>query len=245
MKINNNLCTEGLNQAIENSKKSRNSKRMSKIATVIMATMIPMSFTACGGNSFTGTPKEPTSSLKVVDKDISFNVIDDVLETELGVVESEKESHFINEIFDNKASSAELHIKTPQDNLDFVYDNNKSNLSVGEIINNFKDYLSKEDKEENSDFKEVTNGTVKKTSNRPLNTTDSKDYNIFENVYLLRYNQTESIFSIFLLEHTIEFSELENSDSKYTSTPETRSEADTKLKFSAVPLPKVKVKTNN
>lgn len=240
MKLNNSLKTEGLNQAIENSKKSKTNNRMSKIATVIMAAMMSMSLTACGGTTFDGTPKEAASSIKVIDKDASFNVIGDVLEAELGVVETDKTASNIDAIFDNKVSSAELYIKTPENNLDFVY-NNESQLSVGEIICNFKDFLANEDKTD-KEFKEVTDGKVTKTDSYALNKNENGKYSIFEDIYLLRYNQTDRNFSIFLLEHTLAFSDYETSESKYTSTPETRTDSDTNLEYSSLPLPKTLIK---
>lgn len=244
MKIKKNnlsLNTKGLNEAVKNSKNSKTSKRMSQIATLIMTFMFALTLSGCDSypTSLYGSPKDATSIINPIDKNAMFNVIDDVLEAELGTVWTESEWDY----FENTNSYQEMYIKTPEDNLDFAY-YNKESLSIGEIISKFKIFLSPEDKNTETDFVEVTNGTVIKDSNDILSSTND-EYSIFENVYILRYNQEKSTFSIFSLETTIAFSDLETSNEnypKYTSTPETRTTEDNNLKYNSVLLPKSKVK---
>lgn len=228
------LNTDGLNEAVKNSKKSKSSKRMSQIATLIMTFMFALTLTGCDAAVLYGSPKEATSIINPIDKNTIFNVTDDVLEAQLGTVWTYTSWDFeIN-------SYQEMYIKTPEDNLDFAY-YNKESLSIGEIISKFKFFLSTEDKNTETDFVEVTNGTAIKESHDKLSSTND-EYSIFDDVYILRYNQEKSTFSIFSLETTIVFSDLEVSNKKYTSTPETRTSENSNLKYNSVHLPKAKVK---
>lgn len=233
-KNNLSLNTKGLNEAVKNSNNSKASKRMSQIATLIMTIMFALTLSGCEAAVLYGYPKEATSIINPIDKNTIFNVTDDVLEAELGTVWTYTSWDF------DVNSYQEMHIKTPEDNLDFAYYNEES-LSTGEIISNFKLFLSTEDKETETEFVDVTKGTVIKKSNNRLSSTNG-EYSIFDDVYILRYNQEKSTFSIFSLETTIEFSDLEVSDKKYTSTPETRTSENNNLKYNSMLLPKAKVK---
>lgn len=234
-KQNQSLETEGLNQAIENTNKSKSSKRISKISTVIMSAIIGLTLTACGTSIKGTTPNEVAGSIDVVSEDIDLEMTDAKLMATLGSVESNIKPSFWP--WDTE-SMAEMTIETPSGNVDFLYQNT-DNSSIAEIIQDFKTFLSKEEKD--NSFTEVTNGKIIQESSESLES-DGNSYCIFENANLLRYNQTDKTLAIFDLSNTISFSDIEKSESKYVSLPETREADKNVLEYSSLKVPKTYVK---